>query len=387
MNAFEFYNPTKILFGKGVVSNKLSSLIPNSARVLVTYGGGSIKQNGVYKQVMNALSSQKVFEFSGVPANPTYEVLMKAVELVKRERIDFLLAVGGGSVIDGTKFVAAASLYEGGDPWEILSQWAPIKKAMPFGCVLTLPATGSEMNSGSVITKEQSQDKLFFMSPLCFPQFSLLDPDYTLSLSERQMGNGVVDAFVHVVEQYLTYPVNSPIQDRFAEGLLSTLIEEGQKLMKSPLDVEVRGNIMWAATMALNGLIGAGVVHDWSTHMIGHELTALFNIDHARTLAIVLPANLRLRKEEKREKLLQYASRIWGISNSLAPEDAIEQAISKTENFFQQMGVPTKLSHYHVTREKIPLVIEQLKRHNMIKLGEKGNVTPEVAEKILLAQL
>lgn len=387
MNPFEFYNPTRIIFGKGVVATKLPSLISDAARVLLVYGGGSIKQNGVYQQVMSALSSKKVFEFSGVPANPTYEVLMKAVELVKREKIDYLLAVGGGSVIDGTKFIAAASYYEGDDPWEILSNRAPVKKAIPFGCVLTLPATGSEMNSGSVVTKEQTQDKLFFMSPLCFPQFSLLDPDYTLSLSERQMGNGVVDAFVHVVEQYLTYPVNSPIQDRFAEGLLSSLIEEGQKLMKQPQDLGVRGNIMWAATMALNGLIGAGVVHDWSTHMIGHELTALFHIDHARTLAIVLPGNLRLRKDEKTQKLLQYARRVWGVSSSIADETAIDEAINKTEEFFQQLGVATKLSHYQVTREKIPMVINQLKRHNMIKLGERGNVTPEIAEKILLAQL
>ena len=385
MNKFEFFNPTKIIFGVGEIA-KLSQNIPPHCRVLLTYGGGSIKENGVYKQVLKALEGQKVFEFSGIEPNPTYETLMKAVAIVKKENINFLLAVGGGSVVDGTKFIAAASCYEAGDPWEILSKWAPVTRAIPMGVVLTLPATGSEMNSGAVITKKATQDKLFFGSPLTYPKFSILDPSVTMSLSRRQMGNGVVDAFVHVIEQYLTYPVNSPIQDRFAESLLTTLIEEGKKLFQSPEDLEVRSNIMYAATMALNGLIGAGVPSDWSTHMIGHELTALHDIDHARTLAIVLPGNLRLHVKEKRVKLLQYSERVWKIS---AGNDAekIEKAISLTEDFFAQMEVPTHLSAYKIGREQIAPIIASLKRHGMVKLGEHQSVTPEVAQKILEMQL
>ena len=385
MNKFEFFNPTKIIFGVGEIA-KVAQNIPANSKVLLTYGGGSIKENGVYKQVLKALEGQKVFEFSGIEPNPTYETLMKAVAVVKKENVNFLLAVGGGSVVDGTKFIAAASCYDAGDPWDILSKWAPVTRAIPMGAVLTLPATGSEMNSGAVITKKATHDKLFFGSPLTYPKFSILDPSVTMSLSRRQMGNGVVDAFVHVIEQYLTYPVNAPIQDRFAESLLTTLIEEGKKLFQSPENLEVRSNIMYAATMALNGLIGAGVPSDWSTHMIGHELTALHEIDHARTLAIVLPGNLRLRAQEKQAKLLQYADRVWKISSGNDAEK-IEKAISLTEEFFAQMEVPTRLSAYKIGREQIAPIIASLKRHGMVKLGEHQSVTPEVAQKILEMQL
>ncbi|TFV99491.1 iron-containing alcohol dehydrogenase [Oxalobacteraceae bacterium OM1] len=378
---FDFYNPTRILFGKGRIAD-LPKVVPAGARVLVLYGGGSIKANGVYDEVMAALSGFAVQEFAGIEPNPTYETLMQAVEQVRREKLDFLLAVGGGSVIDGTKFVAAAACFEG-DPAAILDKRGRnITDALPFGSVLTLPATGSEMNEGSVVTRKSIKAKTAFSSPLVFPKFSVLDPTKTYTLPLRQVGNGVVDAFAHIMEQYMTYPVNAPVQDRFAEGLLLTLIEEGPKVLANPEDYDVRANIMWCATLALNGLIGAGVPQDWATHMVGHELTALFGLDHAQTLAIVLPNMLRVRKESKRAKLLQYASRVWNITEG--NEDArIEQAIDRTQAFFEQMGVKTRLADYQLGADSIDAVLKHLESHRMVSLGEQRDVTLEVSRKVL----
>ncbi|PCI26501.1 MAG: NADH-dependent alcohol dehydrogenase [SAR324 cluster bacterium] len=379
---FEFKNPTKIIFGKGEIS-KIAAEIPKDQKILITYGGGSIKKNGVYEQVMQALQGHEVLEFSGIEPNPTFETLSKAVTLVQKENVDFLLAVGGGSVLDGTKFIAAAACFEG-DSWDLLAKQAPFEKALPLGAVLTLPATGSESNGGSVITKKATQTKLPFGSPLLFPQFSVLDPTVTYSLPEQQISNGIVDAFVHVVEQYLTYPVNASIQDRFAEGLLLTLIEEGPKALENQEEpnYEVRANLMWAATMALNGLIGKGVPQDWATHMIGHELTALHGIDHARSIAIILPNMMQVRRTQKRAKLLQYAERVWNITTG-DEEAIIDQAIQKTREFFESVGVPTRLGDYGVKEQDIPAIIEQLTNHRMVKLGEQREVTPEVSRQIL----
>lgn len=379
---FDFYNPTHIAFGEGKIAD-LNTLVPEKARVLMLYGGGSIHKNGVYDEVKHALGSRLIAEFSGIEPNPTYETLMKAVADVKTHQIDFLLAVGGGSVIDGTKFVAAAAVFEGEDPWEILEKRGNnVSSALPFGSVLTLPATGSEMNSGAVITRTSIHAKLAFGSRHCFPQFSVLDPVKTYTLPVRQVGNGVVDAFVHVMEQYLTYPVNSPVQDRFAEGLLLTLIEEGPKALETPENYEVRANLMWTATMALNGVISTGVPQDWATHMIGHELTALHGLDHAQTLAIVLPAMLRVRKDAKREKLLQFAARVWQIQEG--DEDArIEATISRMQAFFEQMGVKTRLQDYGLSAEQIPAIITSLEAHRMTKLGERRDVTPDISRQVL----
>ena len=264
--------------------------------------------------------------------------------MAKQESIGFLLAVGGGSVIDGTKFIAAAIPFEG-DPWTILSDNATVHKAIPAGNVLTLPATGSESNSGSVITRKATNDKLAFLSPEVCPRFTVLDPETTYSLPQGQSANGVVDAFVHVMEQYLTTRENAPIQDRYAEGLLLTLIEQGPAVLKQPNDYETRATIMWAANQALNGLIGLGVPHDWSTHMIGHEITALFGLDHAQTLAIVLPSVMHVMREEKASKLLQYADRVWAIKEG-SDQEKMDSAISKTRKFFEQMGIKTRLSDY-----------------------------------------
>lgn len=379
---FDFYNPTHILFGKGRIAD-IHQAIPADAKVLLLYGGGSIKQNGVFDQVIAALGNRSVTEFSGIEPNPSYETLMKAVDIIKHGNIDFLLAVGGGSVIDGTKFIAAAALFEGGDPWAIMEKHGRnVTKALPFGSILTLPATGSEMNDGGVVTRQSIKAKLAFSSRHCFPKFSVLDPTTTYTLPPRQIGNGAVDAFVHVMEQYLTYPVNSPVQDRFAEGLLKTLIEEGPKALANPQDYDVRANLMWCATMALNGLISTGVPQDWATHMIGHELTALHGIDHAQTLAIVLPSMLRVRKEAKRAKLLQFAERIWDLREG-SEDSRIDTAISRMQDYFEQMGVKTRLSDYQLGAKDISPIIAALESHRMLTIGEKRDVTLDVSRQVL----
>jgi NADP-dependent alcohol dehydrogenase len=378
---FTYQNPTRILFGQGCIAG-IKKEIPKGSKVLITYGGGSVRKNGVLDEVKAALEGYDLSEFGGIEANPVYETLMQCVDLVRSTKIDFLLAVGGGSVIDGTKFIAAAVPYEG-DPWEILEKFgAGVKKALPFGTVLTLPAAGSEMNNGAVITRKSLQAKLPFASAAVFPKFSALDPTKTYTLPVSQISNGVVDTFVHIIEQYITYPVNAKVQDRMAEGLLMVLIEEGPKALREPENYDVRANLMWCATLGLNGLIAAGVPQDWATHMVGHEITALHGVDHACTLAVVLPAMLKVRKEEKRQKLLQYAERVWGLTEG--DEDSrIEGAIEKTRGFFEAMQVRTRLSDYGITSGNIPVLLEQLKKHGMVRLGERRNVTPETISEVL----
>jgi len=382
---FSFQNTTRINFGAKQIST-IATEIPRYARILVTYGGGSIKSNGVYQQVVDALSKHTWFEFSGIEPNPSYDTLMKAQTLIKKHHIDYLLAVGGGSVADGTKFIAAAACFKGDDPWDIVAKQVTITKALPIGVVLTLPATGSESNIAAVVTR--NGNKLPFMSPLVRPQFAVLDPSVTLSLSDRQISNGVVDAFIHTIEQYLTYPTNAKVQDRFAEGLLLTLIEEGPKALTPQLkeNLEVRANIMWAASMALNGLIGAGVPQDWSTHMIGHELTASFGIDHARTLSIILPAVMKVQRVQKQEKILQYAKRVWNITEG-NNEERIDHAIAKTEAFFKRMLVPIRLSDVNIEASAIDNLIDNLAKHNMTSLGENQDITLDVSRRILTQAL
>ncbi len=376
MQNFTFHNPTRIIFGEGQIA-ALDAYIPQEARVLVTTGGGSVKSNGVLAQVEAALGARAWFLFGGIEPNPTYETLMEAVALAREKNVDFLLAVGGGSVVDGTKFIAAALKFDG-EPWDILAKQAEVRDAMPFGSVLTLPATGSEMNNGAVISHHAKGDKLPFRSESTYPRFSVLDPTTTYSLPPRQIANGVVDAFVHIVEQYITYPVDARVQDRFAEGLLITLIEEGPRALAEPTNYEVRANLMWTATLALNGLIGAGVPQDWATHMLGHEITALHGLDHAQTLAIVLPAMLSVRREQKREKLLQFAERVWSITQG-SEDERISAAISATRVFFERMTVGTRLRDYHIGGSSIGTLLAKLEEHGMTTLGEHGDVTLDVS--------
>jgi NADP-dependent alcohol dehydrogenase len=386
VNNFEFFNPTRIVFGEGQVK-AINDLVPESARVLILYGGESARKHGTLDEVTQALGPRHIETFGGIEANPGYSTLMRAVELIREQQLDYLLAVGGGSVIDGTKFIAAAVNCEG-DPWqEILVNGAKnISSALPFGSVLTLPATGSEMNTNSVITRYETHEKLAFSSPLVFPQFSVLDPTKAYTLPARQLANGVVDAFTHTIEQYLTYPVAARVQDRFAEGLMQTLIEIGPSLLANPDDYELQADFMWTATLALNGLIGAGVPQDWATHMIGHEITALHGLDHAQTLAVILPSVMQEQRAVKHDKLLQYADRVWHIDE--ADEGRrIDMAISKTRDFFEQMGVKTRLSDYQIDAAAIPLMVQQLQKHGLTQLGEHGDIDPEKSRKILEASL
>lgn len=385
MNNFEFYNPTRIVFGEGKIA-ELNRLIPENAKVLILFGGESARKSGTLDEVERALGGRNVGLFGGIEANPRYETLIKAVDKIESEGFDFLLAVGGGSVIDGTKFVAAAVNYPG-DRWEVVtSGGSTINKALPFGTVLTLPATGSEMNKGSVITREELHSKLAFMSDKVFPKFSILDPVKTYTLPPRQISNGVVDAFVHIIEQYLTYPVNANVQDVFAEGLLKTLIDIGPKALEAPENYDIRANLMWTATLALNGLIGAGVPQDWSTHMLGHEITVLYGLDHAQTLAVILPSMLIEKLPQKQAKLAQYAEQVWGIHEGTEKEKALK-AIELTRKFFEEMQVKTRLTDYNLSQDVIEPLVKSLEAHNMIKLGEHQDITLEVSRRVYIASL
>lgn len=380
MQNFQFQNPVKILFGRGQIAG-IGAEIPTGARILMTYGGGSILRNGVHAQVRAALGDRHVEEFGGIEPNPDYATLMRAVEKIRTERLDFLLAVGGGSVLDGTKFIAAAAPFEG-DPWDIVAKEAPLTAALPMGCVLTLPATGSEMNDCAVISRRETGEKLAFASPLVYPRFSVLDPETTFTLPARQVANGVVDAYAHVLEQYLTYPAAAPLQDRFAEGILLTLIEDGPRALAEPPDYDARASLMWCATLALNGLIGQGVPGDWSTHMIGHEITAIYGLDHAQTLAIVFPAAMSVRREGKRAKLLQYAERVWGIREGT--EDArIDAAVARTRAFFESLGVATRLSDYGIDGCAAKEVAARFERRGWTTLGERRDLGPATVAEIL----
>ncbi len=378
---FELYNPTNLVFGKGQIE-KLGELVPKGAKVLLAYGGGSIFKNGIHEQVMTNLKGHEVVEFSGIEANPHFETLMKAVAVVKEQNIDFILAVGGGSVIDGVKFISAAVNFDG-NPIDILQKRLLIKEnAVPFGTVLTLPATGSEMNSGAVVTIESTKEKLAFGGSALFPKFSICDPTVILSLPKRQLQNGVVDAYTHVMEQYLTYPHEGHLQDRIAEGILHTLIEVGPKVVEDPKNYELASNFMWSCTMALNGLIQKGVPNDWATHMIGHELTAMYGIDHARTLAVIAPSLYKVMFETKKGKLAQYGKRIFNLEGT---EDEIaNEAINKTVEFFHKMGMDTKLSDYTKEYDKTAdFIVNRFDERGWKGLGEKQNITLEKVKSIV----
>ncbi|HET8858802.1 iron-containing alcohol dehydrogenase [Marivirga sp.] len=383
MKSFEFKNPTKIIFGEGEIK-KLTDNIPTGSHILLAYGGGSIKKNSIYDQVIEATKDFKVTEFSGIEPNPHFETLMKAVEIIRSEKVDFILAVGGGSVIDGCKFLSAATFYDG-DEWDLVAKGLSRKqeKVLPFGSVLTLPATGSEMNSGAVVTKAATQEKRTFGGPQYFPVFSICDPTVIQSLPKRQIANGIVDAYTHTLEQYLTYQHDALLQDRIAEGILQTLIEIGPKVMEDPSDYKAASNFMWSATMALNGILRLGVPTDWATHMIAHELTALHGIDHARTLAIIAPNLYKKLFDDKKDKLAQYGKRVWNIQGESDIEIA-EKAIEKTISFFQSLGIDTKLSDYTKDYDKTAQIVhERFTERKWMGLGERQKVGPDLAKEIV----
>lgn len=386
MENFVLYNPVRILFGKGQTAN-IDGQLPKDARVLVTYGSGSILRNGVLNEVRTALGTRHVVLFGGIEPNPHYETLIKALPVIEREGINFLLAVGGGSVIDGTKFIAAAACFPGEDKWDLIRhrEEHPVQAALPLGTVLTISATGSEMNSAAVVSKAETQEKFGLHSDLLFPQFSVVDPAHTLSLPMRQVANGVVDAFVHVVEQYLTFPVGAMVQDEFAEGLLRTLVDIGPRIMADPSDVDLRANLAMAAMLALNGLIGCGVPSDWATHRIGHEITALFGLDHALTLAIVLPHLLRDQQVYKRGKLVQCGERVFGITAG-SPEERANATIARIEQFLQQMMGAIRLRDYGITLDDASEIWRRFEVRNWHQ-GERGNIDGKAVQRILTAAL
>ncbi len=374
MRDFNYQSPTRILFGRGQIEN-LAEHIPAGARILLVAGGGSIRNNGVLEQVKAAITGRAVYEFWGVRPNPDISSLLPALDIVQAESIDFVLAVGGGSVIDGAKLIAASACTKV-EPWSLLAKGARVTGALPLGVVLTMPGTGSESNGAAAISNRETGQKLVFVSPYCCPRFAVLDPEITFSLPPRQISNGVADAFVHVLEQYLTYPAGGVLSDRLAEALLLTLTEQGPRALSDPTNYEVRANLMWAANLALNGLIAQGVPQDWTTHHIGHELTALFGIDHARSLAVVLPALLDARRAQKSEKLLQLVARVFGVHG-------IDETIAETVRFFDALGIPTKLSAYGLGPEVVPQVIAKLKLARRLRMGERLDITPDEAGKIL----
>ena len=380
---FTFQNPTKILFGKKRIE-EIDNEIPKDAKVLILYGGGSVKKNGAFERAVLALGGRDWDDFSGIEANPTFETLMKAVHKVREGGFTYLLAIGGGSVIDGTKFVSAASLFEG-DPIDLfgwgIGKGLPVQEVVPFGTILTLPATGSEMNSGAVISFVEKNAKVSFRGPKTFPVFSVLEPELTYTLPERQLVNGLLDSFIHVMENYLTYPVGGILQDRYAESILQTLIEIAPRIIDiHHIDYNDRATFMWCATNALNGTINLGVPTDWSSHALGHEITLNHGLDHGRTLSIVLPAMMKVRKNQKWEKLVQYGKRVWRLDGE--DNEVVEQAIINTEKFFSSLGAPTRFSDVGLGEEVIPALVEGLKRHKKVALSERGDVTPEVAYEV-----
>jgi NADP-dependent alcohol dehydrogenase len=377
MNNFEFQNPTRLIFGKGQIA-RLSQELPRDKKILVTFGGGSVKANGVYDKVMEALKGFDYIEFWGIEPNPKVETLRKAVKLCKEQGVGFILAVGGGSVLDGTKLIAAAACVEN-DAWELVRDASLAKGALPFASVMTLPATGSEMNRAAVISNLETGEKFAFYN--VFPVFSILDPETTFSLPPFQVACGLADTFIHVMEQYMTVTGVAPLMDRWAEGVLQTVIEVAPKVRADQHDYDAMSTYMLSATMALNGFVAMGVPQDWATHRIGHEITALTGMTHGQTLVIVLPGVLNVMREQKGDKILQYGERVWGIVDGTR-EERIDRTIAATEDFFRSLGLATRLSECSVGEDVVAEVVNRFKVRGTT-LGENANIDYSVVEQIL----
>lgn len=379
MENFIFRNPTKLIFGKGMIA-RLSKEIPEGKKIMVTFGGGSVKKNGVYDQVVEALRGRDYIEFWGIEPNPKVETLRKAIEICRREGVDFLLSVGGGSVLDGTKLIAAAVRYDG-DAWDLVLDNSRIGEILPFGDVMTLPATASEMNRNAVISSIETKEK--FGMKVDYPRFSILDPQTTFTLPVYQRAAGMADTFIHVMEQYMTVTGQSPLMDRWSEGILQTLVEIAPKVLESENDYDSMANYMMCATMGLNGFIAMGVTEDWATHQIGHELTAIHGLTHGHTLAIVFPGLLKVLRDQKKGKILQYGERVWGITGG-TEDERIDRTIDATEKFFRSLGLQTRLHEVGIGDDTI-LEIERRFNERGVAFGEGANVTGTVARKILEA--
>ncbi|MFI3278274.1 MAG: iron-containing alcohol dehydrogenase [Rikenellaceae bacterium] len=378
MQNFQFQNPTKLIFGKGSIA-KLAKELPASKKIMVTFGGGSIKSNGVYDQVIAALKGFDYVEFWGIEPNPRVETLRKAVELGKEQGVEFLLAVGGGSVVDGTKVIAAA-IPSNDDAWDMVIGKVPYGNPLPCASVITLPATGSEMNPTSVISNNATDEKFAIVTK--HPIFSILDPETTFSLPPYQIACGITDTYIHTMEQYLTKCDMSPLMDRWAEGIMLTLIEIAPKIKANQHDYDQMANYMLTATMALNGFISMGVEQDWATHMIGHEITALTALTHGHTLSIIMPGVMHVMREQKGAKILQYASRVWDI-NEGTEQERIDAAIKATEDFFRSLGLKTRLSENNIGDDVIETIVKRIDERKSA-FGEEANITASVVREILL---
>lgn len=375
---FTYHNPTQIHFGPDSFA-QLPELIPAEAKILLLYGGGSIKRNGVYDRVVQALAGRDWVEFGGVEANPTLETLTQAVALVREHQLDFILAVGGGSVSDGAKFIACAALYAG-DGWDIVSGKHAVSVALPVGVVLTLAATGSESNAGAVVTRRATQQKKVFYAQAARPRFAILNPQVMLSLPDRQLENALVDAFIHVCEQYLTYPVGALVQDGYAEALMRTLKTLADSFAQRH-EIGWLQNLMWAANQALCGIVGVGMPQDWATHRIAMELTALYGMDHGRTLSVLQPWLLRETIEAKRAKLEQMGHQVFGLKQPSA-----EATISAIEALYRSVNMPVHLRETDVHDPNIvPRIMQALRDHGTAALGGHAGLDEAKTERIIRA--
>lgn len=381
MNNFVFQNPTKLIFGRGQIA-RLAKELPRDKKIMVTFGGGSVKKNGVYEQVKSALEGFNYVEFWGIEPNPKVETLRKAVEVCKREGVEFLLAVGGGSTLDGTKLIAAASVVEA-DAWELVLNPSLYGGTLPFASIITLPATGSEMNRGAVISNLATGEKYSFYNT--YPVFSILDPETTFSLPPFQVACGLADTFVHVMEQYLTITDCSPLMDRWAEGVVQTLVEVAPKVRADQHNYDAMATYMLSATMGLNGFVAMGVPQDWATHMIGHEITALAGITHGQTLVVVLPGVMNVMREQKGDKIVQFGQRVWGITEG-TKDERIDSTIAATEEFFRSLGLATRLSELGVGEDVVDEIVRRFKQRGTL-LGENNNIDYRLVEQVLRQRL
>lgn len=381
MNNFVFQNPTKLIFGRGQIA-RLAKELPKDKKIMVTFGGGSVKKNGVYEQVTSALEGFNYVEFWGIEPNPKVETLRKAVEVCKREGVEFLLAVGGGSTLDGTKLIAAASVVEA-DAWELVLNPSLYGGTLPFASIITLPATGSEMNRGAVISNLATGEKYSFYNT--YPVFSILDPETTFSLPPFQVACGLADTFVHVMEQYLTITDCSPLMDRWAEGVVQTLVEVAPKVRADQHNYDAMATYMLSATMGLNGFVAMGVPQDWATHMIGHEITALAGITHGQTLVVVLPGVMNVMREQKGDKIVQFGQRVWGITEG-TKDERIDSTIAATEEFFRSLGLATRLSELGVGEDVVDEIVRRFKQRGTL-LGENNNIDYRLVEQVLRQRL
>lgn len=375
MNNFIFQNPVKLIFGRGMVS-KIKSQIPEGKRVLVTFGGGSVKKNGIYDQVIAALEGREYIEFWGIEPNPRVDTLRDAVKKGREFGAEWVLAVGGGSVADGTKLISVAIATDK-DPWQIVLD-GDTQNRIPMGVVMTLPATGSEMNGNGVISNHATKEKYPIYG--VYPEFSILDPQATFTLPKYQIACGLADTFVHVMEQYVTASGESMLMDRWSEGILSTLIELAPKIEKDQTNYDTMANFMLSSTMALNGIISMGVTEDWATHLIGHEITALTNLTHGHTLVVVMPSLLNVLRMYKGDKIVQLGERVFGIKKS-SKEESIDATIKAVENFFRSLGLKTRLSENNIGEDVIVEIVKRFQERGTT-LGEH-NIDYKTVEKIL----